>query len=312
MKATLEQNSGENSESIPYFIALEIVTETVDAGTVFNIPVTVEISGSKGKQYSVDICGYSRKTNDIDAMPNIAGQLVNQLISIARLPSYVFIARRAREIYPVYTKGHEVFATTPGGPAFEHVELAKVREYLSDYLHDIGTLGGDGLSDRLHVRGVNMHTLGLRRPVFYLKKRVPGQVDFWAPVFEGGDGERIYTYASSARREVPIGDGQEVLALQSLVAENLQKDGRLSNTSDLRPGRLFPDYWERLKATLTPQGSITVHGVDVPLYSNDTLWIGEEMREDEDRISLYIGSDADDIQKRADMDFARRGAGVLV
>ena len=73
-------------------------------------------------------------------------------------------------------------------------------------------MGNDGLSDKLHVRGVNMHTLGLRRPVMYLKKRVPGEVDFWAPVFESGDGERIYTYAASARREVTIGEGQEVLA----------------------------------------------------------------------------------------------------
>lgn len=311
MKATLEQNSGENSESIPYFVALEIVTATVDAGTVFNIPVTVELS-SKGKQYSVDICGYTRKSNNIDAMPNIAGQLVNQLISIARLPSYVFIARRAREIYPVYTKGHEVFATTPGGPSFEHVELAKVREYLTDYLHDIGTLGGNGLSDKLHVRGVNMHTLGLRRPVMYLKKRVPGEVDFWAPVFESGDGARIYTYASSARREVPIGQGQEVLALQGLVAGKLKENGRLSNTSDLRPGRLFPDYWERLKSTLTPQDGITVNGIDIPLYSNGALWIGEEMRKEEDRISLYLGSDATDIHKRASADLERRGAGAPV
>lgn len=308
MKATLEQNSGENSESIPYFVALEIVTETVDAGTVFHIPVTVELS-SKGKQYSVNICGYTRKSNQIDAMPNIAGQLVNQLISIARLPSYVFIARRAREIYPVYTKGHEVFATTPGGPAFEHVELAKVREYLTDYLHDIGTLGGNGLSDKLHVRGVNMHTLGLRRPVMYLKKRVPGQVDFWAPVFESGDGERIYTYAASARREVPIGQGQEVLALQELVAGKLKENGRLSNIYDLRPGRLFPDYWERLKATLTPQDGITVNGIDIPLYNNGALWVGEEMREEEDRISLYLGSDATDIHTRASADLDRRHVG---
>jgi len=309
MKVTLEQNNGENSDSIPFFLNLEIVTETVDASTNFNIPVSVQLEGSE-KLYSVDICGFKRETENLDAIPNITAQLVNQLISIARLPSYVFIARRAREIYPVYTKGHEVFATTPGGPAFEHVELAKVREYLSDYLHAIGTLGGDGLSDKLHVRGVNMHTLGLRRPVMYLKKRVPGEVDFWAPVFESGDGERIYTYAASARREVPIGQGQEVLALQSLVAGKLKENGRLSNTSDLRPGRLFPDYWGRLKATLTPQGSITVNGVDVPLYSNGALWIGEEMRSDEDRISLYLGFDADDIQERADIDFARRGAGV--
>ncbi len=307
MKATLKKNSGENSKTIPYFLDLEIVTETVDAGTVFTIPVYAEFNGSEGKIYRVEICGYERKTKDIDEIPNMAGQLVNDLIRISRLPSYVFIARRAGEKYPVYTMGHEVFATTPGGPVFQHVELAKVREYLTDYLHDIGTLGVGGLSDKLHVRGVNMHTLGLRRPVLYLKKRVPGETDFWAPVFESGDGKRIYTYAASARREVAIAEGQEVLSLQSLVAEKLQKDGRLSNTCDLRPGRLFPDYWERLKATLTPQGGITVNGVDIPLYNNDALWVGEEMRSEEDRISLYLGSDATDIQKRATIDLERRG-----
>jgi hypothetical protein len=312
MKVTLKKNSGENSESIPYFLDLEIVTETVDAGTVFNIPVYAEFNGQSGKLYRVEICGYDRKAKDIDAIPNLAGQLINDLIKTSRLPSYVFMARRANEKFPVYTMGHEVFATTPGGPVFQHVELAKVREYLTDYLHAIGILGKEGLSDKLHVRGVNMHTLGLRRPVFYLKKRVPGQVDFWAPVFESGDGQRIYTYAASARREVTIGGGQEVLALQDLVAENLQKDGRLQNKYDLRPGRLFPDYWARLKETLDPQDSITVNGIDLPLFSNDALWVGEEMREEEDRISLYLGSDADDIKTRAAADFERRGMSVAV
>ena len=45
MKATLVKNSGENSDSIPYFLDLEIVTETVDAGTVFKIPVSVKLEG---------------------------------------------------------------------------------------------------------------------------------------------------------------------------------------------------------------------------------------------------------------------------
>ena len=94
------------------------------------------------------------------------------------------------------------------------------------------------------------------------------------------------------------------------IGWRLVEDGRLSNTYDLRPGRLFPDYWQRLKATLSPEGSITVNGIEIPLYSNDTLWVGEEMREDEDRISLYLGSDANDIEKRAAIDFERRGAGV--
>jgi len=310
MKVQLKQNSGENAEAVPFFLELEIVTETVDADTLFSIPVSVEYSSVKGKLYRVDICGYERKTKDLNEMPNLAGQLVNKLVSTSRLPSYVFIARRAGERYPVYTMGHEVIATTPGGPVFRHVELAKVREYLTDYLHSAGVLGKEGLSDKLHVRGVNMHTLGLRRPVLYLKKRVPGQVDFWAPVFESGDGQRIYTYAASARREVSIGGGKEVLALRSIVAEALQKDGRLQNIYDLRPGRLFPDYWARLKATLKPQSSIDVTGINIPLYSSDTLWVGEEMREEEDRISLFVGADAEDIKRRAAVDFERRGMAV--
>jgi hypothetical protein len=312
MKVQLKQNSGENAEAVPFFLELEIITETVDADTVFLIPVGVKYTGAKGKLYRIDICGYERKTKDLDEIPNLAAQLVNKLVHVSRLPSYIFIARRAGERYPVYTMGHEVFATTPGGPVFRHVELAKVREYLTDYLHSVGVLGKGGLSDKLHVRGVNMHTLGLRRPVFYLKKRVPGRVDFWAPVFESGDGQRIYTYAASARREVSIGGGTEVLALRGLVAEALQQDGRLQNIYDLRPGRLFPDYWARLKATLKPQSSIDVNGINIPLYSSDTLWVGEEMREEEDRISLFVGADAEDVKKRAAVDFDRRSVGIAV
>jgi hypothetical protein len=310
MKATLIRNTAENSEAVPYFVTVEIVTKTVDAGTVFQIPIGVDYNGH-GKTFTFEVCGFRQETSNPDKLPLMVGQLVNALVSTARLPSYVFIARRAGEIYPVYTIGREVFATTPGGPIFRHVELAKVREYLADYLNTIGILGENGVSDKLHVRGVNLHTLGLRRPIFYLKKRVPGETDFWAPVFETGDGKRIYTYAASARREVPIADGQEVIFLRELVAQALLTDGRLHDLHDLRPDRLFPDYWERLKVTLNPEGSIPVNGITIPIYSNSYVWVGLEVRADEDRYSLYVGRDAESLRRRIQIDFERRGHTVV-
>ena len=311
MKITVERNSGADSGTIPYYARIEIVTVTVDAGSVFHVPVYAAYVGQQ-KMYNLEICGFRVETGNPQDIPFVAERLLAGLINMARLPSYVFISRRAGGIYPVYTVDSEVFATTPGGPVFRQVELAKVREYLGDYLHEVGILGEKGLSDKLHVRGVNMKTLGLRRPVFYLKKRVPGQVDFWAPVFESGDGTHIYTYAADARREAPIKAGGEVLALRSLVAGVLLADNRLKDLYDLRPDRLFPAYWQRLQTALEPAGTIAVNGIEMPLYSNASLysnglvWIGLETRHDENRYSLFVGKDAEDVRYHAAQDFQRR------
>lgn len=309
MKVSLERNTQEDSEKRPYNLLVEIITATVNAGTTFSAPVNLEYKGTE-KAYSVQLCGYTLVAPKAEDLVTKAYQFLPRVISIARFPTYVFIARRAGGIYPVYTIGNEVYATTPGGPVFRHVELAKVREYLTDYLHAAGILGEKGLSDKLHVRGINMHTLGLRRPILYLKKRVEGQIDFWAPVFEAGDKKHIYAYAANERREVPISAGLEVLQLQKSVASALIQDNRLSDQYDLRPGRLFPEYWERLKSVLVPQAPITVQGVELPVFNNGDIVIALESRPEENRYSLYLGANIDDLTQRAEADFARRGVTV--
>ena len=307
MKITLEKNRGADTEKIPYFARIEIVTLTIDAGAVFEVPVYVNAVGLERKFYNVELCGFRVETEGLEALPIVIERLLNSLSNMSRLPSYVFVARRAGGVYPVYTLDGEVLATTPGGPVFRHVELAKVREYLSDYLHEVKVLGDEGLSDKLHVRGVDMRTLGLRRPVFYLKKRVPGQIDFWAPVFASGNGRSIYTYAADARREVPVTGGREVLNLRQLVAEVLITDRRLQNIYDLRPDRLFPDRWHQLKSLLTAEGQFMAGGKELQLYSDDDTFIAVETRPDEERHGLFLGHSPDDVRARVAQDFDRRG-----
>lgn len=306
MKLWLERNTGDNSEEVPHFANIEIITLTIDSGAIFKVPVHAKYLGQK-KTFFADVCGFRLEDVQVNVLLGKIQRLLEGLVNMTRLPTYVFIARRAKGIYPVYTINDEVLATTPGGPVFRHVELSKVREYLSDYLHDIKILGKEGLSDKLHVRGVNMHTLGLRRPIMYLKKRVPDEIDFWAPVFVSGDGKRIYAYVASSRREVPIEDGREVVLLRELVAQVLQTDKRLNDLYDVRPDRLMPDYWERFKETLKPVGQVEVQHIELPLYKNGTVWVGVEAREEEDRYSLFLGKDADDVQQHAAVDFKRRG-----
>jgi hypothetical protein len=309
MNITLTENTGADTDRIPYYARIEIETVTIDAGTVFDVPVYVNYVGLN-KVYNVEMCGFRLETIYLEDLPRGAVRLLNGLINMARLPSYVFIARRARMVYPVYTLANEVIATTPGGPVFRHVELAKVREYLTDYLHRVKVLGDDGLSDKLHVRGVDMHTLGLRRPIFYLKKRVPGQTDFWAPVFESGNGRFIYTYAVNARRQVPVAEGREVLNLRALVAEVLHKDGRLPDPYDLRPDRLFPNRWQQLRRQLQAEGDLAANGKMLTLFRDGEILIGVESRPKEERYSLFLGRDADDLRRRARLDFDRRGLHV--
>ena len=265
--------------------------------------------------YTADLAGFRLQAGNVNNIVRMVEKMLPALVNYARLPDYVFIARRSQRIYPVYTIGDEVAATTPGGPAFRHVELAKVREYLTDYVVEIGDLGTPGKSEKLHVRGVSRQTLALLRPVFYLKKRIPGQTEFWAPVIEAEDGHNIYAYVASAKREVPIESGQEVLTFQDVCAEALIADNRLFDRYDLRPDRLMPDYWARLKAELSrerlnlavPAGNDKGSaGTDIPVFSTGKVLVAVEQRPGEERYGLFLGKDITDVRDHLAKDFVRR------
>ncbi|MCB9077132.1 MAG: hypothetical protein H6631_06045, partial [Anaerolineaceae bacterium] len=150
----------------------------------------------------------------------------------------------------------------------------------------------------------------LIRPVFYLKKRGQFATDneFWAPVFPEVDGSGLYTYAASAKRAAPNNQGQEVLQLRSMVAQALIADHRLSQGDDLRPDRLMPDLWLQLRTNLVDCSAQFISPrLELKLYRADHTLIAMEYRQDEDRYSLYFGSDVEDLRLRAATDLLRRG-----
>ncbi len=307
MKIELEQNV-KNNEAVPYFVNVEITTITIDLESKYHIPVYKSTNGKTG--YNVEICGFQvNATTPRDIVP-VTERLIRGLVNMARLPTYMFIARRSRQTYPVYTIGDEVFATTPGGPVFRHVELAKVREHLTEYLNAVGEIGTPGKSERLRVRGVNMDSLALVRPIFYLKKRPQSsdENEFWAPVFLADDKGSVYTYAASGKREIDLAGGYEILLLRTQVAQALIADKRLKDSYELRADRLLPDYWERVKGTLKVQPEKLVFDKSsFDTYKNGKGIIAVEYRKNENRYSLYIGENMDDLRWRAAQDLVRRG-----
>ena len=311
MEILLEQNSGSSSDTIPYFANVQtsdISIDFKDFNTRFQVPIAKNVNGKT--IYEANICGFEVEGDSPEVVVSLIERLVPQLVNMARLPTYVFIARRSHKMFPVYTLGDKVFATTPGGPLFEHVELAKVREYLAEYLNTIGQLGVPGKSEKLHVRGVHRKTLDLVRPIFYLKKRPSDQDDteFWAPVFPSMDGLSIYTYAASGRREVDIDNGYEVFWLRNQVAQALVADKRMAENHDLRPDRLLPEYWEQVKAGMNPLPEKLVFGdTSFDTYQKGRGIVAVEYRTKEDRYSFYIGKDLEDLQNRTAIDLVRRG-----
>ena len=308
MKITIERNTADDAygRSYPYIARVEIVSATMDIGTVYQIPVFVEYAGLQ-KTFGVDVCGFRVTAKHPQQLVEPLSRVLYGLVNASRLPNYVFIARRARAVFPVYTINHEVMAITQGGPYFKHVELAKVREYLTDFLHDAGVLGERGLSDKLHVRGISQSTLGLRRPIFYLKKRITGETDFWAPVFQAADGKTIFTYAVNQRRAVPKANGMEVFDLWESVAEALIADGRLQNKFDLRPDRLYNTHWEEIKEHLYEERPLPINQTELPQYRDGLHWLAVEPRPDEERFGLFLGRTAEDLAQRVRADFYRRG-----
>jgi hypothetical protein len=256
------------------------------------------------------VFGFRVEGRTPEEVEGLVEKLVPGLINMARLPTYVFIARRSHQMYPVYTVGDEVFVTTPGGPLFRHVELSKIRDYLTEYLHIMGELGAPGKSEKLHVRGVHRLSLQLVRPLFYLKKRGENghEHEVWAPVFPSMTSEAIYTYAASGRREVELDNGYEVFALRQQVALALIADKRLKDEADLRADRLLPEYFEQVKKNLTPLNSKLVqNGLEMPIYKARSKVVAVEHRPDEDRYSFYVGTDLEDLRQRAARDMVRRG-----
>jgi hypothetical protein len=308
MKISVERNTADDmyGRNYPYIARIEIISATMDVGTVYQIPVFVEHNGLQ-KSFGVDVCGFRVTAKHPQQIVEPLTRLLHGLVNASRLPNYVFIARRARAVFPVYTINEQVMAVTKNGPVFKHVELAKVREYLTDFLHEAGILGEKGLSDKLHVRGVSRATLGLQRPIFYLKKRVTGQTDFWAPVFQATDGKTIYAYAVNQRREAAKAAGMEVMDLWELVSEALIADGRLQNKFDLRPDRLFPTHWQEIQDHLHEERPLQINQLELPQYRDGLHWLAVEARPDEERFGLFLGRSADDLAQRVRTDFQRRG-----
>lgn len=303
--------NGEHASTAPYIMSVSLDGDVAPPDLNYHVPIFKE-NGAVNR-YNVEICGFRLEAEAPDDLYKPTAQLLNALINLARLPTYIFAAGHSMLIYPVYTDGDEVFATTPGGPVFRHVELAKVRSYLSDYLHTMQELGTPGATETLHVRGIDSNTLGLLRPVFYLKKRVLGETDFWAPVFKTPDGRSVYTYAASARRSVPVAAGREVMDLHAVVVDALIADRRLRDPLDLRPDRLFPANWAELQTYLQPQPYklryLTPDRSELltlPLYRYGKSYLAAEHRVVENRHNLYLGEDPVDIRDRVAADLLRR------
>lgn len=303
--------NGERQPAAPYIMSVSLDGDVAPPDLNYHVPIFKE--NGQVNRYNVEICGFRLEAQAPDDLYKPTAQLLNGLINLARLPTYIFAAGHSMLIYPVYTDDDEVFATTPGGPVFRHVELAKVRSYLSDYLHTMEELGAPGATETLHVRGIDGNTLGLLRPVFYLKKRVQGETDFWAPVFKTPDGRSVYTYAASARRSVPVAGGREVMDLHAVVVDALIADRRLHDPLDLRPDRLFPANWAELRTHLDEQPYklryLTPDRADLltlPLYRYGKSYLAAEHRVVEDRHNLYLGEDPVDIRNRVAADLLRR------
>lgn len=102
--------------------------------------------------------------------------------------------------------------------------------------------------------------------------------------------------------------GYEALLLRSQVAQALIADKRLKGNYDLRPDRLLPEYYERVKATFENYSArLTFDDTIMEVYRSGKAMIAVENRLDENRYSLFLGHTMEDLRGRAARDFVRRG-----
>ena len=80
------------------------------------VDIPVHETWGEGRAYNAEVCGWRVEAAGPSGLVEPVGRLLRGLTNAARLPTYVFVARRSRRHYPVYTVGDEVVAATPGGP----------------------------------------------------------------------------------------------------------------------------------------------------------------------------------------------------
>ncbi|MEM7031138.1 MAG: hypothetical protein AAF629_16365 [Chloroflexota bacterium] len=300
MKFSLEQNTAENKDTVPYFVRVEFLSSTIDLSNTLHIPVYPKLFHERDV-YIAEACGYQVHAEELDQIPALVFRLLQGMIAANRLPSYAFVARYSRNIHLVYTIGDEVTVKIPNGPSFRHVELAKVREYLSDYLRQTGLLGTRNQPDKLHARGIHRKSLALIRPIFYLKKRSPAEEknDFWAPVFLSDDRSNIYAFAANQKRATPVKCGHEIFDLYTKVTNALIADNRLQSPFDLQIDRLFPEQLNQLKGNITKLDEMIRHNeITIPVYQNGPLYLSIEDRPDEERYNLHLADSLSELRQR--------------
>lgn len=310
MEVSLEKNNTADHKTVPYHINIKLVPITHNHfATEFQIPIYLKpIKGQN--HYTAEMCGLQVQERSPQSVLNMLKKVGPTLVNINRMPTYVFIARHKLKVYPVYTSRKEFLGlTVPGGPVVKHPELACVRDRVTAYLNKVHILGQAGEYEKLHVRGVHQKTLALVRPIFYLKKRplTSKDTEFWTPVFPSDNSNSIYAYILDKKYEVNADSGNEVFQLHSQVAQALVSDKRLPDGFDLRADRLLPDYWSKLETKLEPLPSKLIYNKNMlNIYRHQNYLVAVEQRPHENRYSLYIGYDSEDLRQRAGQDLARR------
>lgn len=310
MDIVLEKNNTDTRKIIPYTVYIELSPVKASFDSQFHVPIYLKFIRGQN-HYVAEICGLQMQENSPQAILNTIKKVAPTLENLGRMPTYVFIARHSLRVYPVYTSRNENLGlTVSGGPVVRHIELACVRDRVARYLNKTHILGKSGEYEKLHVRGVHQKSLGLVRPIFYLKKRplTPLDAEFWTPVFPSDENDALYAYVLDKKYQVNEDSGHEVFRLRSQISQALIANRRLSQDLDLRIDRLLPDYWAKLQTKLESLTSkLSYRDKTLDMYQTDALLVAVERRADEDRYSLYIGHNPEDLRQRAGQDLARRG-----
>lgn len=310
MEIVLKKNNDDNRKAIPYYVDIKLAPAKTSDNTYFQLPIYLKFIRGQN-HYTAELCGLQMQENSPQAILNTIKKVVPTLENLGRMPTYVFIARHSLRVYPVYTSRNENLGlTVPGGPVIKHVELACVRDRVARYLNKVRVLGKTGDFEKLHVRGVHQKTLGLVRPVFYLKKRplTPQDTEFWTPVFPSDENDSLYAYVLDKKYQNNEDSGHEVFRLRTQISQALMADNRLAQDLDLRIDRLLPDYWSKLQTKLEARiDKLAYRDKTLDMYQTGPLLVAVERRTDEDRYSLYIGHNPEDLRQRAGQDLARRG-----
>ncbi len=200
--------------------------------------------------YHTSIAGLPIEAGNLFRLEQRIEEMIGHLARFECLPEYLF--QVGENAWPIYAVNRQLITRYPGGPVFSSEDIASLRVWLADHFKSLGRIRN---RREMNLLSLSPFDLKLYAPYCVLRTLDEELADI--PIFPRFDqrGLRLAAPINGTSISVAYEGGLGVFKLWDAVAEELIREGRIAEASEITLRKLPGEAWEMLKGGLAPIAS---------------------------------------------------------